>query len=230
MASSGGIDCGESAWYLNEPLGTTCSADYVKGTPVTLTASAAVGSVFVRWELGCTGTCPSFGSCTCSPNLNRNRTVKAIFDLYYPNYNPQPPVGSGYAETIEPCSDGGPFGGKIDIWSFNAQAGTHYTVRANTTNANTAAEMLERVYGESEFTGLNLFGFPFVACSFAPPNGAPCPVIDFVAPTTERYFIDLGTYGESAGCSNFNIADYRLHVIGNGQAVPLILQLDDAND
>ena len=58
-----GIDCG-----------ATCSAGYADGTSVTLTASAAAGSVFAGWSgAGCSGT----GACTTT--LGSNQSVTANF-------------------------------------------------------------------------------------------------------------------------------------------------------
>jgi alpha-tubulin suppressor-like RCC1 family protein len=62
-SNPGGVDCG-----------TTCSALYVNGTDVTLTAAAASGSVFTGW-VGCDAV---FGT-TCSVNMTAARSVKATF-------------------------------------------------------------------------------------------------------------------------------------------------------
>jgi hypothetical protein len=62
-SSPTGIDCG-----------TTCSASFPTGTPVTLTATAPAGSVFAGWSGGgCSGT----GACTTAA---ANQTVVATFD------------------------------------------------------------------------------------------------------------------------------------------------------
>jgi N-acetylneuraminic acid mutarotase len=66
-SSPAGIDCG-----------TTCSADYVSGTSVTLTVSAASGSTFAGWSGDCSGT----GSCTVV--MNADRSVTATFTLPSP--------------------------------------------------------------------------------------------------------------------------------------------------
>jgi predicted esterase len=60
-----GIDCG-----------STCSAEYASGTQVTLTASAAGGSVFVRWGGACSGTTTG-----CQVAMTEARSVTATFDL-----------------------------------------------------------------------------------------------------------------------------------------------------
>jgi hypothetical protein len=64
-SSPSGIDCG-----------ATCSHKYAPGTPVTLTAAAAAGSVFSGWSGGgCSGT----GGCIVT--VNSSSSVTANFDL-----------------------------------------------------------------------------------------------------------------------------------------------------
>ncbi len=64
-SSPSGIDCG-----------ATCSHKYAPGTPVTLTAAAAAGSVFSGWSGGgCSGT----GDCFVT--VNSSSSVTATFDL-----------------------------------------------------------------------------------------------------------------------------------------------------
>jgi Divergent InlB B-repeat domain len=56
--------------------GTTCTAAFDHGTPVTLTAAAAPGSTFVGWSgAGCSGTG------TCSITMNAAESVSALFSL-----------------------------------------------------------------------------------------------------------------------------------------------------
>jgi uncharacterized repeat protein (TIGR02543 family) len=62
--TGGGIACG-----------ATCSASYVSGTAVTLTATADAGATFASW----TG-CDSTAGATCSVTVTADRTVTAIFD------------------------------------------------------------------------------------------------------------------------------------------------------
>jgi virginiamycin B lyase len=63
-----GIICSQSS--------NQCSAVFVIGTPVTLTASASAGSTFTGWNVGgCSGTAP------CTLTLNGNTAVTANFDL-----------------------------------------------------------------------------------------------------------------------------------------------------
>ena len=60
-----GIDCG-----------TACSASFASGSPVTLTASAAAGSVFSGWSgAGCSGTA------TCVVTMNAAQSVTATFAI-----------------------------------------------------------------------------------------------------------------------------------------------------
>ena len=54
--------------------GSTCSAIFVSGTTVTLTATASAGSWFYEWSGDCTGT-----SLTCQVTMSQNRNVTATF-------------------------------------------------------------------------------------------------------------------------------------------------------
>ena len=63
-----GIDCG---------AGAGCTANFVLGTPVSLTAVAAPGSTFAGWSANCTPP----NSATCSVTMTDNVTVGAIFNL-----------------------------------------------------------------------------------------------------------------------------------------------------
>ena len=62
--------------------GTTCTASFLTGIDVTLTASAATDSVFQSWSGACSGSAP-----TCTVTMNRSRNVTATFAaLPPPNY------------------------------------------------------------------------------------------------------------------------------------------------
>jgi hypothetical protein len=64
-SSPSGIDCGE-----------TCAGDVTSGTEVTLTATAASGSVFAGWSGACTGT-----ASTCQVTMDGAKEVEATFGL-----------------------------------------------------------------------------------------------------------------------------------------------------
>lgn len=57
--------------------GTTCSASYLSGTTVTLTATPITGSVFAGWSGACTGTA------SCVVSMTAARTVSATFNTVY---------------------------------------------------------------------------------------------------------------------------------------------------
>ncbi len=61
-SSPGGIDCG-----------ITCTASFIAGTPVTLTATAGVTATFAGWSGACTGTD------TCAVTMDAARQVTATF-------------------------------------------------------------------------------------------------------------------------------------------------------
>ena len=85
-ADTGAIKCG-----------ATCQSTYTNGSRITLSASAAVGSVFSGWSGVCTGT----GSCTVT--INANTSVTATFaanssgtysgNINFPNLNPSGSTG-----------------------------------------------------------------------------------------------------------------------------------------
>jgi uncharacterized repeat protein (TIGR01451 family) len=55
--------------------GSTCSASYLQGTSVSLSAAPAGTSVFTGWSGACTGSDPN----TCSVTMNSNQTVTVTF-------------------------------------------------------------------------------------------------------------------------------------------------------
>ncbi|MBF0538560.1 MAG: hypothetical protein HQL03_09950 [Nitrospirae bacterium] len=65
-SSDGKIDCGN---------GNTCTAAYTTAASVTLTATAASGSIFAGWSGDCPGT-----SSTCTVTITGNKTATATFN------------------------------------------------------------------------------------------------------------------------------------------------------
>ncbi len=68
--SGGGINCG-----------SLCSASYVTGTTVTLTATVASGSTFAGWSGACSGT-----ATTCTVSMTAARSVTATFNSLVTTY------------------------------------------------------------------------------------------------------------------------------------------------
>ena len=95
-SADGGIDCG-----------SRCSASYVSGTSVTLTASAAPGSTFAGWS----GACSRTGTCTVSMSQARsvtatfNRTPDTAPDAF--GFAPQSGVATGAVVTSEAVTPSG---------------------------------------------------------------------------------------------------------------------------
>jgi uncharacterized repeat protein (TIGR02543 family) len=84
-SSPGGIDCGPE-----------CTEEYGSGTVVTLSATAATGSVFAGWSGACTGTAP-----TCQVTMSEARSVTATFtpqDPFVTTWNTS--LGSGSTVTL----------------------------------------------------------------------------------------------------------------------------------
>ena len=91
QSSPSGIDCG----WLDR---TACSRDYLRGTPVTLTATPIDGWTFVRWDGDCTGT-----TTTCDVSMEEARDVRAIFEITrIPLTVTKPGNGSGLVTSTPP--------------------------------------------------------------------------------------------------------------------------------
>jgi hypothetical protein len=54
--------------------GGACSAKFIQGTTITLTAIPPAGKMFVNWSNACLGT-----ALTCTITINGNTTVQAVF-------------------------------------------------------------------------------------------------------------------------------------------------------
>lgn len=77
-----GIDCG-----------ATCSAQFIDGTPVTLTASDAPPWIFVRW--GTEGACAGSSNRACTVEVSSDQTARAV----YAQIAPQPLTLSTWARS-----------------------------------------------------------------------------------------------------------------------------------
>jgi List-Bact-rpt repeat protein len=55
--------------------GSNCSAKFVQGTVITLTATPPAGKTFSNWSGGCSGTAP-----TCAFNILKDTSVQAVFN------------------------------------------------------------------------------------------------------------------------------------------------------
>jgi hypothetical protein len=75
--------------------GSICSATFTSGTRVTLTATAAGGSIFGGWS-GCDSTSGN----QCTVNISGNRTVNAIFTVQAAPQPAPPPAGGGSSPSL----------------------------------------------------------------------------------------------------------------------------------
>ncbi len=105
-SSPPGIDCGAD-----------CTEPYPSGTAVTLTATAASGSAFVRW-LGC----PIENGPTCTVPLTADATVRAVFHVLQGLAVFRLGTGSGTVTSSPPgidcgadCSEWYPFGTAVTL-------------------------------------------------------------------------------------------------------------------
>jgi hypothetical protein len=83
--------------------GATCSASFVSGVGVGLTATPAVGSTFAGWSGACSGT----GACTVT--MDAAKSVTATFAFI----NPNDVDGDGLTNAVDPDDDGD---GLTDVW------------------------------------------------------------------------------------------------------------------
>jgi len=106
---SGTIQSGSS---IN--CGTTCSATFLSGTVVSLSAVPSASSIFSNWSGACTGNDPN----VCSIIVNSNQTATATFNLL-PDFTVSPAATSLAV----------PRGGQVsDVLTFPAQGGFSGTI------------------------------------------------------------------------------------------------------
>jgi hypothetical protein len=83
---SGTVTSGDSPQTIN--CGSTCTAAYGSGTPVTLTASPDAGSTFAGWS-----GCDSTTGATCTVTVTHPTQVTATFDVVAPSFLPDALIG-----------------------------------------------------------------------------------------------------------------------------------------
>lgn len=114
-----GINCGSS-----------CSAQFTGGTPVTMTATADAGSTFTGWSNG-TGSVTCTGTGTCAATLNATSTVQATFVLNVTQFSvtPSTATANGGGGTVQCSAGGGPAG---PCGSYNVGTAVTITASPNT--------------------------------------------------------------------------------------------------
>ncbi len=118
VTAAGGIACG-----------SRCSATYVPGTVVTLTAAADPGSTFVGWTGACAGAAP-----VCTLTVERQHLVTATFDAA--------PAGGCTVIYTQTGQWPGGFGGLLTIRNTGPTAWTSWTLRFSFPTANQAITQL----------------------------------------------------------------------------------------
>ena len=107
-----------------------------------------------------------------------------------------------------------------DFWTFDVTAGDSVVVRADTTSAPTAADLIVDV---SCTGGLLLSGDDQFECTFPPPDFS-CPEVAFTAPETGSCVVQVHNFETCAS----NTAAYALSVTRNAAAARVALRDDDA--
>ena len=171
--------------------GTSCSAQFPASTPVTLTATADVGSTFTGWSNG-TGSANCTGTGTCAVILNADSTITATFTLNTAQFSVTAIVftpNSGGGNVL--CSaNGGPA----------ATCGT-YPVGTNMT-LTAAANSASNFGGWSGGTGSASSCLGTAPCSF-PLNGDSTVTANFHRPTLSVVVVGTGSVTSSpAGINN----------------------------
>ncbi len=172
----------------SSPAGISCGTDCIEslamGTPVTLTASAASGSVFVGWGGACSGT-----AATCSWTMGVATAVTATFDTNRVEPSPVPEVSSLSPESKAVRSSD--FTLTVDGRGFVATS----VVRWNGSNRPTTFVSTSRLRATISAADLTASGiFPVSVVSPAPGGGtsasrsfsvtAPWPVVSSLSPAT----------------------------------------------
>ncbi|MFO7545575.1 MAG: InlB B-repeat-containing protein [Trueperaceae bacterium] len=115
-STPGGIDC----------TGGTCTADFVEGQSVTLSAQANLGSNFTGWGGACSGTT------TCQVVMSGDRTVNATFNLgIFPVDVTIGGNGTGTVTSEPPDIDCTTVGGPGGVCSDTFPYGTDVTLSAS---------------------------------------------------------------------------------------------------
>lgn len=111
---------------------------------------------------------------------------------------------------LAPCEGNG------DTWTFDASAGQHITIRVDTLDSATAADLCFHAACD----GTTAVGDDEAACSF-PPSSFGCPSTTFIAPSTGSCQLTVAVCSKI--CSQAQRANYSLVVDADGNPVPLVL-------
>jgi cysteine-rich repeat protein len=126
----------------------------------------------------------------------------------------------GASEDLRPCGSAW-----TDRWEIAVERGDNLYVVADTTHAETAADLRLRL--TCAVSAHDLAGDDEIGCTHLPPRGL-CPEIRFQSPSTQTCMIEVEA--NEGGCADLARADYALDVRRDGEPLAPVLVGDDAGE
>jgi len=124
-----------------------------------------------------------------------------------------------------PCTDW-----YYDVWEIDVTAGQELKVIVDTVSAATTFDPVVLLSYEQGpiFVDYEFWISDTIPCSFEPPNGALCPLLEWT--TTEAGTLAVIVDVAEFPCADKNLAEYRLDISLDGEAVTPTFAFDDYLD